>query len=462
MPAAPRHGGDRVGHRPDVGVDGEVGPIIGETTAGRQRVEATRPKCLVALGGPPGTVQIDEDHVIAGARPGEKSLRRFEHDRLLQVEPPAGSRDDGLVGVDEGRRAIRQIGAHEAPHRRAPDPEQQRIDRSRAHREGERHQPLVMKDEAGGIEQIHARLLGDLRPGAERAQGAEIARPPVEIDDEDRSAEGLRSAQHPDPRIVAEIIENQAALPLLAIIGDHGGEGRDRLGKTAQRLIPFGCQAVSAPFDPIEPAVDVALQDARGPRHLRRGPQGADPHRPAEGEGARTAQGVLAIGGDERHADRSADIRVADAAGKFVQQAQRPRLRPARPIGHRLLQYLDGLPGEADQHQPQSEPAAQLADLGPLRRERPAASTPLGSRHRQIDPLGQRQPVDALQHQWQVEAQFELDHDRRLVAAPGDEVAASDLALDLVALTFEELLYRRIERRLQVGVIMLWLHAEHY
>ncbi len=67
-----------------------------------------------------------------------------------------------------------------------------------------------------------------------------------------------------------------------------------------------------------------------------------------------------------------------------------------------------------------------------------------------------------MQYQRQVEAQFELDDDRRLVATPSDEVAASDLAFDLVPLPFEELLYRRIERRLQVGVIILLLHAEHY
>ena len=56
-----------------------------------------------------------------------------------------------------------------------------------------------------------------------------MPRPPVEIDDEDRSAEGLGAAQHPNPRVVAEIIEDQAALPLFAIFGDHGGTiGRDR------------------------------------------------------------------------------------------------------------------------------------------------------------------------------------------------------------------------------------------
>ena len=97
-----------------------------------------------------------------------------------------------------------------------------------------------MKDQAGRIEQIHARLLGDLRPGAERPQGSEIARPPVEIDDEDRSAEDLGPAQHPDPRVIPEIIENQAALPLFAIIGDHGVEAGIASAKRLNARSPSG------------------------------------------------------------------------------------------------------------------------------------------------------------------------------------------------------------------------------
>ena len=81
-----------------------------------------------------------------------------------------------------------------------------------------------MKNQAGGIEQVHARLLGDLRPGAERPQGPEITRPPVEIDDKDRSAEDLGPAQHPNSRVIPKIIEDQAALPLFSVIGDHGGK----------------------------------------------------------------------------------------------------------------------------------------------------------------------------------------------------------------------------------------------
>src|SRR5207237_128118 len=66
--AGPRDGGEGVGHRPDLRVDGEIGPVIGETAAGRECIEAARPKSLVALGGAAGAVQINEDHVVARAR----------------------------------------------------------------------------------------------------------------------------------------------------------------------------------------------------------------------------------------------------------------------------------------------------------------------------------------------------------------------------------------------------------
>jgi hypothetical protein len=80
----------------------------------------------------------------------------------------------------------------------------------------------------------------------------------------------------------------------------------------------------------------------------------------------------------------------------------------------------------------------------------------------EVDPLGHCQPIDALQHEGQVEAELELDDDRRLVAAPGNEVAAPDLALHFVALPFEERFYRPIEPHLRIGVIMLLVHADDY
>src|SRR5712691_2462389 len=49
-----------------------------------------------------------------------------------------------------------------------------------------------------------------------------MARAPVEIDDEDRSAKGVGAAQQPDARVAAKIIKDQAALPLFSVIRDHG------------------------------------------------------------------------------------------------------------------------------------------------------------------------------------------------------------------------------------------------
>ena len=221
MPRACATEASDIGHRPDIRVDGEIGPVVGETAAGGERVEAAGPERVAAFGRAAGIVEIDQDHVEAGIGLGEKALRRIEHHGLLQVKPAARDRDDGLVGIDEGRRAIRQIGADEPPHRRAAHAEQQRIDRLPAHRQRQRHQPLVMEHQARRIEQIHARLLGHLRACAERAQGAEMPRAAVEIDDEDRGAKGLGAPQHANPRVAAEVIENQAALPLFAVIGDH-------------------------------------------------------------------------------------------------------------------------------------------------------------------------------------------------------------------------------------------------
>jgi hypothetical protein len=53
-----------------------------------------------------------------------------------------------------------------------------------------------------------------------------------------------------------------------------------------------------------------------------------------------------------------------------------------------------------------------------------------------------------LQYQREAEAQLQLDDHQRFVAAPSDDVAAPDLALDLVAAPFEKRLDWRIKCRL--------------
>ena len=78
-----------------------------------------------------------------------------------------------------------------------------------------------------------------------------------------------------------------------------------------------------------------------------------------------------------------------------------------------------------DHHEPEAQPPAQAPDLGLALRPRA---------HREVDRVGHRQPVDPLVDQRQGEGPLELHDDRRLVAADADDVAARDLALDLVAL----------------------------
>src|SRR5690606_6996127 len=53
--------------------------------------------------------------------------------------------------------------------------------------------------------------------------------------------------------------------------------------------------------------------------------------------------------------------------------------------------------------------------------------------------------IDTLQQQDEVEGLLQLDDDRRLVAAAGDQVAAADLRLHGIALAFQESLHRLIE-----------------
>src|SRR5205823_11342287 len=76
-----------------------------------------------------------------------------------------------------------------------------------------------MKDELRRVEQIHARLFGDLRLAgrgaaeiwAERSEGTVMPRAAVEIDDKDRRAERVGVTQRAQPRTRAEIVGDQLA-----------------------------------------------------------------------------------------------------------------------------------------------------------------------------------------------------------------------------------------------------------
>src|SRR5262249_37975912 len=75
----------------------------------------------------------------------------------------------------------------------------------------------------------------------------------------------------------------------------------------------------------------------------------------------------------------------------------------------------------------------------------PAASR---AQHRQVDAIGEREAIDALEHEREIEGELQLDDDRRLNAARRDDVAAADLALDVVPLGRQEPLDGGIQSRL--------------
>jgi len=76
------------------------------------------------------------------------------------------------------------------------------------------------------------------------------------------------------------------------------------------------------------------------------------------------------------------------------------------------------------------------------------AAAPSGETHGEPDLIARRHPVDALQHQFEIEAelQFADDDERRFIAADRDEIAAADFALHLEAKTLEKALDREVER----------------
>ena len=106
-----------------------------------------------------------------------------------------------------------------------------------------------------------------------------------------------------------------------------------------------------------------------------------------------------------------------------------------------------------DGEQAETEPAAQPAHAGVGGRERRSAAggSPVGSRrHRKIDQVSDREPVDPLQHEAERERQLELDHDRRVhrataTGSDGDLIAAPHLALYLVAEILKEPLHRLVQ-----------------
>ena len=125
------------------------------------------------------------------------------------------------------------------------------------------------------------------------------------------------------------------------------------------------------------------------------------------------------------------------------------RLFGRRPVGPGIDQRLDQ--GQAltgclvDRQQPQAQTPAELEDASALAAPDRAGRGLQRHRDREVDLLGEGQPIDALEHERQGEGGLELDDHGRLITSLGHEVTPSHLCLDLVALGLQEGLDRRVE-----------------
>ena len=99
-----------------------------------------------------------------------------------------------------------------------------------------------------------------------------------------------------------------------------------------------------------------------------------------------------------------------------------------------------------------------------LRNRRVGLATLTARRHGRRQPhlVARRDAVDALQHEFEIEAELEFanDNDRRLAGAQGQEVAAADFAFDGKTQPFEEILDGNIERGFQHEALGP-RHAQH-
>src|SRR5213593_3071340 len=230
-------------------------------------------------------------------------------------------------------------------------------------------------------------------------------------------------------------------------IGQRAG-GREAPDVPARAL----GQAIGRALESTEPAVDVALENARRVGHEAGFAQRLQARVAAALDEHRAAQGLLAVGGDDRRPRDAATIRIAHTPRMLAEQAGQARHSPSRPVGHGIDDHLDtgGRTAGRDGYQTEPEPSAQVAHVAPMDRHAPSATASRSS-DREIDAVRQREPIDTLQQEREAEAQLQLDDHGWLVAARRHHITATNLRLDAVTLTLEERLDRWIEVALGGG-----------
>jgi hypothetical protein len=121
----------------------------------------------------------------------------------------------------------------------------------------------------------------------------------------------------------------------------------------------------------------------------------------------------------------------------LVNEVQAPSPIAAGTPRSGLDQDLD-VAGGGNAEQPETEQPTKLA-----RARIALPPSPGAHAHGKPDLVARRGPIDGLKHELKAELEFQLrnDHERRLLATQGDEVAAADFTLDVEAASLEESLH---------------------
>ena len=164
---------------------------------------------------------------------------------------------------------------------------------------------------------------------------------------------------------------------------------------------------------------------------------------------------LLTIGGHDRRSCRSAECGIALACPMLVNKSDAASLILAGTPWLGVDQHFD----KARRPHPEQTKAQETAELVHARVAHPSP-TPC-SMHGKPDLVAGSRSIYTLQHQLKTEGELELadHHDRRLVSAERDQIAAADFALDREAEPFEIALHGCVERRLrgfQVAFPVAW------
>src|SRR5262249_48309505 len=146
--------------------------------------------------------------------------------------------------------------------------------------------------------------------------------------------------------------------------------------KPAQILASALGEDVRRALEPPKPAVDVALQDARGVRNESRFAERLQAGAAAALDQHGAAERLLAVRGGDRRARDAAAIGIADTPRVLAEQTGQCGLVPTRTIRDGVHQDLDagGRPSRRDRHQAEPESPAQIAHVAAEYRSAAAAT----------------------------------------------------------------------------------------